>query len=58
MANEPKPKCTICQKSIRTYRSWHDWESRESHYKCWKEQRERQRLNEWMQEMLKNPDTM
>ena len=41
MANDDKKiKCVFCNKSVRKYKKWTDWKSRNSHYKCYKEDRQ------------------
>ena len=53
MPEPPKKKCcTVCGKPVRAYHTWEDWESRTSHYKCWKESQERLRLDAFMKDML------
>jgi hypothetical protein len=32
------PPCCFCNKALRQYRVWSDWDTRASHYACWKKE--------------------
>ena len=53
VVKEYKLDCIFCNNKIRRYASWRDWVKRNSHYNCYKKEREKQ-LNAYMveQEMI------
>ena len=42
VVHEYKINCIYCNKTVKRYTSWKEWVKRNSHFKCWKIERERQ----------------
>lgn len=46
--------CIYCGKTIRVYKIWNDWLSRDSHYKCYKREQERLSMEIQMEQYLRS----
>ena len=42
VVKEYKIECIYCNKTVKRYTSWKEWVKRNSHFKCYKQERERQ----------------
>lgn len=45
--------CVFCNKATRKYTKWNDWDSRNSHYRCWKRNEQDKMSKAIMEDFIK-----